>query len=389
MSINYRKIAFCPAFVILTGDHASAVVLSQIMYWHQGRLRVEFPRNSDTYWLAKSRAEMCEETGITLEQYNRIIPLLVKRELIITERHLFRNRVTPFIRLTEKGLGVMQEHYPLETHVPNASKSHAPATFTAKTSHALLASANNLLTYNVTETVTESDNNTVCICDEKAIAKTTEIFTSETGEKGECEKKEIVVEVKSNASATAEVVIPQMMSKVTLNLSTKSGTGWKPSTVSTMKGKFMKAEDALKAHKAALTGSLGGFWKSRLSLIYKDEYVKDLTGKEHGQLKQLSKKLGEQVRPVISYVIEHWWHFASVAGFRAGHQSWPQDPHPGYLLMHYHVAVELLDKSLKKPKPPIHTTPPTYSLQSIAPAEVPHQLTQEEFTQIMKDLESP
>ena len=53
------------ALVSLVGDHAAATVLSQIMYWHKGRLRVHF---NGKLWLAKSRVEMCQETGITLDQ---------------------------------------------------------------------------------------------------------------------------------------------------------------------------------------------------------------------------------------------------------------------------------------------------------------------------------
>lgn len=97
---------FAPLLVSKTGSHVAAATLGQIMYWHQGRLKI---KRRNTYWLVKSRTEMCEETGMTLDQYKRVIPKLIAQGWIVTERGLFQNKITPFIQLTAAGHDLMRE----------------------------------------------------------------------------------------------------------------------------------------------------------------------------------------------------------------------------------------------------------------------------------------
>ena len=208
------------------------------------------------------------------------MPLLVKQGWIVMERHLFKNKVTPFISLTIK-------------------------------SSRLVANATNPLVSNdtklidCTDTTTETTTKIVLANRGSRSAK-----GESTGRRGRGGRKE----VGESTDRRERTVIKR---------------GW-----------MMKAADILKAHQAPTTGSLGAYWKSRCALVEKG-YQKPLTGKEAGQLKLLSNYLGDQTRPVIAYAVEHWWKFASRAGAAAG-TSFPADPNIGFLLKHHAVAVNLL-----------------------------------------------
>jgi len=94
-----KILAFYPELVHETGSHVGAAALSQIMYWTP---RATITRKG-SLWIAKPRAELCAEVGMTLDQYKRVMPLLVELGWIVQERGLFANRVTPHLQLTAKG----------------------------------------------------------------------------------------------------------------------------------------------------------------------------------------------------------------------------------------------------------------------------------------------
>lgn len=98
---SQSAIAFYPSLVPKTGGHLAAAVLSQIMYWHTGRLRVS---RHGTFWLAKSREELCQEVSMTIDQYKRVMPELQKQGWITMEIGVFSGKVTPHIQLTDQGV---------------------------------------------------------------------------------------------------------------------------------------------------------------------------------------------------------------------------------------------------------------------------------------------
>lgn len=310
------------ALVAITGDHASAMVLNQIMYWHSGRLQV---MRKGTLWLAKSRAEMCAETGITLDQYKRIMPLLAKQGWIVQERGLFKNKVTPHIQLTPAGYALFK------TATQQVSKANGP----------LVGQSANLST--------------------EITAKNT---TEDLGHSG---------------ASTAE--------GGKLDPGEHSGEqGQEPDQDPDQKGWMMKASEILKNHTAPTTGSLGGYWKSRMAML-QEGYQKPLTGKELGQLKQLFKYLGDQTKPVIDYAVSHWWKFASQAAASAG-VSFPADPHIGFLLQHHAVAVNLLTKGGVSPSVPVEIPVSPNDTPSVT-GETAHTLTSQELTELLDGLKSP
>lgn len=326
-------IVLYPALISITGDHASAVVLSQIFYWHKGRLRVVF---HGKYWLAKSRADMCQETGITLKQYKRILPLLVKQGWIVTERHLFKNKVTPFIRLTDAGWDLMQAHLGIIPKEPKSNKTLDPQ----GTNPCTESTAENITDQAGEANGTEIEISKSTGIEEEGISK--DSSTSKTSKSKESNK----------ALATDELE--------------------------------MKAEDILKAHTSPVKGSLEAYWKKRVALVTeKTQYP--LTAKERGQLAQLSKFVGQDVRLLIDYAITHWWKFAAEAGGGAG-TSFPGAPHIGFLLKHYPVAMNLLTLQVAPPKPVVT---PVQLIATVKEPEPVHTLTSQELTEMLKGLETP
>lgn len=343
MAKSHDGIRVYRSLISITGSHAAAMVLSQIFYWHEGnRLRI-FRKGHK--WLVKSRAEMCEETGITLQQYKRIIPLLIDKGLIVTERGLFKNRVTPFIRITEQGWALLKQ---LESKSPKQIESHDSNQLGTK--HANLIA---ITTTTSTSATTEARRTSPEQEDEDE--KTNEGRRSSTRTSTETEREEEQEEAEEQERQEG-----------------------------LRRGEAMRARDILKAHQAPLKGNLGAYWKSCVALV-DDRFQHHLTGKELGQLKLLSKFLGEQTRPVIGYAVEHWYTFASKAG-NASNTSWPPTPNIGFLLKHYHVAVNLL-----KPEVPVSLVVSEVSLQPIAeaaPEAAVHKLTPQELTELLDGLKS-
>lgn len=131
-----RVVAFVPELIALTGSTNAAILLSQIMYWHRGsKLRV---RRDGHLWLAKSRQDMCGETGLSLEQYKHAIKVLARKGLVVLERGMFNNRVTPYIRLGGKSLnGRVKNPQPIEEFDANLVRTE----ITTETTHRLPAAS--------------------------------------------------------------------------------------------------------------------------------------------------------------------------------------------------------------------------------------------------------
>jgi hypothetical protein len=85
----------------LAGKHGKAsILLLRLLYWTK---RADIVKNGHR-WVVKSRQEWLEDTGLTLDQYKYAIKHLVDAGLVETTRGIFRNRMSPFLRLTERVL---------------------------------------------------------------------------------------------------------------------------------------------------------------------------------------------------------------------------------------------------------------------------------------------
>ena len=146
----------------------------------------------------------------------------------------------------------------------------------------------------------------------------------------------------------------------------------------------MKAKDILKAHTAPSTGSLSAYWKSRCATVL-GTYQHQMTAKECGQLKQLSKYLGIDTRPVIDYAINHWGKFGSEAAAIGGVSAWPVEPHVGFLLKYYHVAMNLLYPVA----PPLPQMAPVHLIATGVEPDDVHVVSDQELTELLHALKAP
>src|ERR1017187_5594491 len=71
-----------------------------------------------------------------------------------------------------------------------------------------------------------------------------------------------------------------------------------------------------------------------------------LTSKELGQMKLLRNGLAEVAPNVIGWAITNWWQFSREAQASAGLSSAPENPHVGFLLAHYAVAVNMMHEAV-------------------------------------------
>ena len=113
-------------------------------------------------------------------------------------------------------------------------------------------------------------------------------------------------------------------------------------------------------------------------------YQKPLTGKECGQLKQLSKYLGEQTKPVIDYAVNHWWKFASVAGRqqdivsrRSEYRILVETPCSGGKLAYARVQMPLSQEA------------PVQLIATGTEKEAVYELSSQELTELLDGLKSP
>lgn len=92
----------------------------------------------------------------------------------------------------------------------------------------------------------------------------------------------------------------------------------------------------------ASPSSLALLWKKRVALLGEGGYVKDLTGKEVGQLKHLVKALGDQSNQVVDWALQNWPSFAWEVKSKKGLSSAPDTPVVGFLVQYHDVAVQLI-----------------------------------------------
>lgn len=112
-------------------------------------------------------------------------------------------------------------------------------------------------------------------------------------------------------------------------------------------GDAMKAADVLKSlQKRKDIGPLSVLWKESVSRKTQ-QFVKELTFKERGQLNQLGKKVGESggdVRRVITYAVDEWSRLCYEATAARGLYKTPDIPDIGFLLKHYDIVMQMLAK---------------------------------------------
>lgn len=90
------------AYVDITEDLVSGILLGQIVYWFmpddQGKSKLRISKHGEM-WLAKGREDWYEEIRITPKQYDRAIKILVDKEFVEVQRFKFNGAPTIHIKL--------------------------------------------------------------------------------------------------------------------------------------------------------------------------------------------------------------------------------------------------------------------------------------------------
>ena len=138
----------------------------------------------------------------------------------------------------------------------------------------------------------------------------------------------------------------------------------------------MKASEILKLHRDKMSpsavrltaNSLAMAWKRMYSRKY-EEFTKDFTHKEMGQMKMLLTKAGESAPRLLEYVLDRWGDYTYEVKCLKGIPVPPERPTIGFVLQHYDVAMQLIAETpekvvIDKAPVPAHTAPtPTVQVE--------------------------
>jgi hypothetical protein len=316
------------------GDMVVGLLLSQIVYWYlpskAGTTKLTHKPRYGHLWIAKTREEWMAETGLTLKRYKRAIGVLKRKGLVEVRVMRRKNMAFSHLRLLtpieEVGKGPTGW---AERDQPNRSIENTSREYKKKRNLRI---------------------------GESRFAKGGSLTVH--GGNGSRDREEVTIRKEVKIETEVTTVDPeqdQYSFRVDIPIHWRQKGGW-----------LVKATDIIAAKHGSTNGSLEGWWKSRMALITQS-YQKALTVKERGQLKLLSNYLGERTKPVITYTIEHWCKFSSVAGAVAG-VSPPAEPHIGFLLKYHAVAVNLL---YPPQTPPSVAASPVVSCTQVQPLPVP------------------
>jgi hypothetical protein len=293
-----------------------AIVLSQIFYWNDGRLRV---KRKGAWWLAKSRAEMCKETGLSLHQQKRAITFLKRYGWIIVERGLFNNRITPHIQLTKKGRLLFEET--IASKPTSWSEAGGADPLEATDANPLVQNDANPIT------VTTAVNTAATTAVGDYVAKSKSKTQKELSQGEEEKKKMMMVKVENKVIAMDS---KEMLAK--------------------LKEKKLPAADGPKnAAGLALAWQKLVPYYHDLPVLPGGLKIKPLTQKEIGMLAMFLKAVGKDE----AYVTLHWsiqnWHLLSISVKEQKGGMLPTVPGVNYLLRYYDVAIGCYKKQQQSP----------------------------------------
>lgn len=288
--------AFKPVYLKITGNLPTALILSQLVYWHKpaknGQTKLKVKKDGK-YWLAKSRTDWEAETGVSSRQYSRAITRLKDLQLIEYRMYIFGGKVTPHIRLNTAHLKELVDH------VATGGKVKKCGVVVTKEANVVPIHRANL----------SQPIETKCPKPlgqfESIITDTTEDTTTET----------------TFACATQ----------------TKDEELMKASEL------VKNLEAAKGAKKADTPLALSMVWKKFVSQEY-ECFVKNHTVAELGMLKGLITALGDKAHETVVWAVTHWNQFCYEVKLQKGQSMAPERPNLKFFVKHYEVAVQLIAK---------------------------------------------
>ncbi len=316
---------------------AAGTLLSQIVYWFKpgafGKSKLTISKN-DRLWLAKRRQDWADECGLSPRQYDTAVSRLISEGVVEKRVWRFRGNPTVHLHLNEARLNYLlgdMEITNVSDPIPVPAISYTETT---------------------AETTAESEALAAAPQEMESEAKKSKEAVEEAGtgatksEKAGAEKKfatenSLLAPHKLVAERTAEDWIAE--AKEILEV-------------------YRSKDVPPKVAKLA-THALAMAWKRHIHEVC-GGFVKDLTGKDLGQLKQLLQKLGDASPYALQYAIRNWGKVCFEAKSVKGLSAAPEKPHIGFILAHHDVVMNLMNNSVQSiakkvvPKPKIEISKP-------------------------------
>lgn len=281
------------------GSLPAALILEQILYWHcpdkHGKCKLRVWAKG-ILWLAKSRQEMMEETGVTLKQYRTAIPALQKAGLIDYRIGGFAGKPTPFIQLNTPKLYALIAPNGLEPLGPKGTNVWA---LRAQTNTGILSGT--------------TTGNTLLLTQEPPLINT-------DVQPGEAEM------LKKNPTTGKHPKVPTNV-KTILSASAKDV-------------------------KELTSESMYKVWAITTPKHNPDvKFVGPFTQMQKGQMNTLSKTWGKDAQTVLIFVLSNWIKFCKHVAATMGTKAYPEVPSTSYLTKHRDLAMNfyLSKQSSEKP----------------------------------------
>jgi hypothetical protein len=306
------RVLYRTEYFDLLGDINATLVMSQIHYWYMpnslGQSKLRVFKDKK-WWLAKTADEWWEETRLSKRQVERALQLLVAAGMIEVAVYRFNGSPTRHIVCDVLSRVSLKERLSFSP----VGAFQIPSG--CEPIHPQVQSLTET-TSETTEEIKEADAQTP----QPHIG----VIKPHKEEQDMATAKELIASMKTKTGAQAGKVTPS---------------------------------------------ALGMRWKKLLSA--EGEYVKELTGKQLGQLKQLHTALGDQALTVLNYAVENWSAFCWEVRSAKALKDTPNKPDIGFLQMYHDVAVQLIAKKGTAPS----VQPAPAAVQYAAPAEAPAKPT--------------
>jgi hypothetical protein len=332
--------------VRLYGDSAGRL-LSQVLYWHtpdaHGKPRMWFKDQDETLWASFSAQEWQDQTGLTRWKFYRAMDLL-EEQGVIYRASMHRNRLkTTCLRLNQEEL---------ERQLIAGELNEAQAAL-AKFANLKMQKQESTLCLSNIETGLEINP-----CGPSAPLGQGSLTPDQgqgtplvkTGNFETPEMEEIQTEETSKFLAEAETSAVKIGSHASLDLP-QGPVEKKMSSAKEVLG-LLNSKKNEKSDAVSGIGGLALLWKKRMS-DHTPEFVKPLSGKETGQLRNVLKAVGpELATEAVEFVMANWSAFCwEIKTSKADKRTF-SIPDPGYFSYHYEVALQLIAKKKSPPTPP-------------------------------------
>lgn len=290
-------------YMIYLNDPVAAILCSQIHYWYSsaknGNSKLRVQKNGK-FWIAKSRLEWSEETGLTDSQVKRGLNVLEREGVIEKIVKPFNGAPTAHIRATMVQGNVLKKGEYLVPIVIGKKSS-------VQITNPLVTDAESLAPHD--QPLATGD---------QSITESTQEISTEITQDNLASKDADTLKSEKQKQTPEENIYSEVVNIVPVE--NKNGLGNSPEPIT------------YTSHHEV--------WK-KLTIQHANEYGEflPLGKKELGQLKDFSQKLGDRTEPVLRMVFANWCSFGKYAKATYGAYSIPNVPTLDFISKHTQAAL--------------------------------------------------